>query len=103
MILVKRVDEVDADGELYSYLKTLGTDSVTLAPGYDFSKEPKDIYTTGDLCEFFPRREFSDQILSCNVPPTCVPATQPQPQTQSHHEPESPVIMINSSKVMINK
>ena len=93
MILVKCVDGVDADGELYSYLKTLGADSVTLAPGYDFSKEPKDIYTTGDLCEFVPRRKFPDQVLSCDVPPPSVPAAQTQPQTQSHPNPEPSVIM----------
>ena len=81
MISVKCVDGMDAEGELYSYLKTLGTDSVTLAPGYDFSKEPKAIYTTGDLCEFVPRREFPDQVLSCDAPLPSAPAEQTQPQT----------------------
>ena len=79
---------MDADGDLYSYLENLGTDSITLAPGYNFSKEPHSIYTTGDLCDFIPRREFSDQALSCDTPATPSTQSQPQPQSQPGPEPE---------------
>ena len=77
---------MDADGDLYSYLETLETDCITLASGYDFSKEPRAIYTTGDLCDFIPRREFLDQALSCDCP--AVPSTQSQPQPQSQPDPD---------------
>ena len=83
---------MDADGDLYSYLETLGTDSITLAPGYDFSKEPRAVYTTCDLCNFIPRREFPDQALSCDTPVASSTQSQPQPQPQPRPEPEPSII-----------
>ena len=79
---------MDADEDLYSYLENLGTDSVTLVPGYDFSNEPHSIYTTGDLCHFIPRREFPDQALSCDTPAAPSTQSQPQPLSQPGPEPE---------------
>ena len=83
---------MDADGDLYSYLETPGTDSITLAPGYDFSKEPRAIYTTGDLCEFIPRRKFPDQVLSCDTIVVSSTQSQPQSQPQPTPEPEPSII-----------
>ena len=89
--LVKHVNGVDTDGDLYSYLETLGTNSITLAPGYDFSKEPRAIYTTGDLCEFIPRRKFLDLVLSHDTSIPAASSVQP-PQPQSQPEPEPSII-----------
>ena len=41
----------------------------------------------------FPGESFQIQVLSCDIPPPCVPAAQTQPQTQFHADPEPPVIM----------
>ena len=70
---------MDADGDLYSYLETLGTDSVTLVPGYNFSKEPRALYITGDLCNFHPQERVADQVLSCDTLVASSTQSQPQP------------------------
>ena len=77
---------MDEDGDLYSYLENLGTDFITLAPGYDFSKEPRTICTTGDLCDYIPGREFPARALSCDT--VAAPSTQSQSQSQPGPEPE---------------
>ena len=89
---------MDEDGDLHSYLENLGTESITLALGYDFSKELHTIYTTGDLCNYIPGREFPDQALSCDTPAAISTQSQSQPQSQPGPEPEPEPSVITGLK-----
>ena len=79
---MKCIDGTDEEGQLFSYLQNLGFDSLTTAPGYDFSREDASIYNTGDLCEYVPRCHFPDQMLA-NVPQPAPASADP-----AHHEPQ---------------
>ena len=93
---VRCINGTDDDRQLFSYLENLGIDSLTTAPGYDFSREDASIYNTGDLCEYLPRCHFPDQVLA-NVPqPPPVPndPAQPDPQPQPQPVPEPAVLTV---------
>ena len=91
---VRRIDGTDEDGQLFFYLENLGIDSLTTAPGYDFSREGASIYNTGDLCEYVPRCHFPNQVLANAPQPSSVPAdpAHPEPQPQPQPEPEPAVL-----------
>ena len=90
---VRHIDGKDEDGQLFSCLENLGIDSLTTAPGYDFSREDASIYNTRDLFEYFPRCHFPDQVLAnAQLPPVPADPAQSEPQPQPQPDPEPAVL-----------
>ena len=108
-ISVKRIDGTDEEGELYSYLETLGTNSITPTAGYDFSKEHRSIYTTGDFATSHLGGSF--QTKSWVVTPLSLPLLSllhhPHLLSHKHNLPQSLLLSWvskrNYNKVMTSK
>ena len=73
LFLVPHVTEASSDGQIYSSLMPLEVNCISFTTGYKFKHENQSIYLNKDLCEFIPRRQWSNITLP-------VPAsTPPQP------------------------
>ena len=63
VLLVPCVTEVDEEDHFCSSLMPLEVNSITLSTGYQFKHENQSIYSSKDLCEFVPRRQWPDIVL----------------------------------------
>ena len=73
---VRRVDGVDALGNVTTVTYCLSPDSVTLACGYDAMKEDPSIYKTLDFCGYSAPKQFPDMQLPVPGAPSVSSSTQ---------------------------
>ena len=60
LFTVHRIHSTDDEGYICTHLSPLAVDSIELAQGYRFDREAQDIYTSRDLLEFVPRRQWPE-------------------------------------------
>ena len=60
LFTVHRIHSTDDEGYICTHLNPLAVDSIEMAQGYRFDREVQDIYTSRDLLEFVPRRQWPE-------------------------------------------
>ena len=84
---VRRVDVVDAAGQVTTVTYSLSPDSMTTARGYDTMREDPNIYKTLDFFGYSASRYFPDMQLPVPGAPSVSDTTQPSAQ-QGQFDPE---------------
>ena len=90
---VRRVDGVDAAGQVTTVTYSLSPDSMTTARGYDTMREDPDIYKTLDFCGYSASRYFPDMQLPVPGAPSVSDAAQQSTQ-QCQFVPEHLISVI---------